>query len=236
MSVNIPLQNDFVIYGGDAEILYRSAGQYSIKTDDLVCSLSLQTGGSIKLIIDGLASVNNFSKIVCIEPYGNTLTTMTKYGANVCLDSFNMSWDPAWGDSTSLTETIDVNFNLSNEVRDHIVPIIHHYSTGRGMDFTFLNIDDDTFYDMYANGITYFENGVKEQKNTYKIVYVDRDATTECALKALNFFKDKIVAGGTIIFDDINLYDFSAVETELANNNFTLTALGMWKAAYTKGL
>lgn len=234
MSINVPISNEeFYVYGGDNAILQNAAAN-TILTDDLVCSLSLQKGGSVKIIIDELFSKNNFSKIVCVDPYGNVELTLTQYGANINSQIFGFEWDSAWGDGVSLDQEIKIQYNFSNELRDSVVPVIHNYAKTQGMDFKFLNIGDTEFYQTYQNGITYYLDNTSVTKNTYKLVYVDRDPTTNNAIEATNFFKDKLVSGGLIIYDDYTLYNFTPVDELLMENDFTLVESGDWKVVYKK--
>ena len=230
MSISIPVpRKEFFIYGGDNSALQNAASN-TVTTDDLVCSLSLQKGGSVKLIIDALSNTNNFSKIVCVDPYGDLELTLTQYGANINSQVFDFEWNPDWGNGTSMDEEIKVQFNFSDRLMENIVPLITNYATTKNMDLKFFHTSDTEFYETHENGVEY--NGV--MKNSYKLVYVDRDPTTNSALKAVNFFKDKVVAGGLIVFDDHTLFNFTSINDILLENNFSLVESGNWKVVYKK--
>lgn len=242
MMFTVPLQNTtFAIYGSDIEILERAVAN-TIHTDDLVCSLSLEKGGTVKIIIDELAKQNNESKIISIDPYGNLPINITSFAAEMTRRIFlnyipfqlNIKWDPEWGDPTSKTNVIPSQWNFSDELRDQVVPIVHNYATSKGMNFKFFNMTTDEFYDKFNDGISYPIDGNIVKKNTYKFILVDRDVTEEYAITATNFFKDKIVSGGIIVYDESTLYKFDNVHTLLVNNNFSLIESGDFKTVYKK--
>lgn len=234
MSINIPNSNDvFQTYGGgDIEILENAAANTKIGPE-LVCSIGVNKGGFVKTIVDALANTNNFSRIVCVDPYGSMEYTLTRDGANIAVTDAGLTWDESWGPNFG-EDYVQVQYNFSNEMRDSVIPVLHNYSASLGFDFKFFNMIEDQFYINYANGVSYFANNVEEVHNSYKFVFVDGHPTSNSVLKTVEFFKNRIVSDGIIAFDDCAVYDFSVVENELLNSGFTVIEKGEWKAAYKK--
>lgn len=234
MTINIPNSND-VLYtygGGDIDILERAAENTKLG-DELVCSIGVNKGGFVKIIADSLVSTNNVGKIICIDPYGNLEYTLTRDGAKLAVAYAGLIWDPNWGPNYG-EDTVQVQYNFSNEMRDSVIPVLHNYCATSGFDFKFFNMTDDQFYQSYANGVPYFINNTEQLYSSYKFVFVDGHPNVSDVLQTVEFFKDRLVSDGIIVFDDCVAYNFAVVNDFLINNGFTLLEKGEWKASYKK--
>jgi hypothetical protein len=112
---------------------------------------------------------------------------------------------------------------------------IHAYVRGKGVNFTFFNLEDTEFFKRYGTGVPVY-NQHKQILNTYSFVFYDGPHDVLSIKEELIFFIPRSVTGTVYVFDDILSYPHNEIDAYLLNNGFALLEQGAQqrKASYIK--
>lgn len=183
----------------DYELLYMAAA--SIKgIPGAVCEIGTRRGGSLRYIIDGLISVDDYNRnVVCIDPYGNI--------------------EYASGENEVIKQ------DYTNTMRNESLPNIYMYIQNRPINVVFFCLEDTEFFSRFADGVPFYQE-YKEVINQYAMVFFDGPHDTPSLIKELEFFYPRSVVGTQFVFDDVGLYPHEAIHENLVSNGFQLAQRG----------
>lgn len=174
----------------------------------MTCEIGLREGAGTGFIMDALVNGSFPYKVhVAIDPYGN-IVYARKDGR-------------------------DQRMDYTNEMRDTNIGSIYSYAMKIGVNFIFINLEDTEFFNRYNDGVPIYSDN-KHLLSEYIFVHFDGPHQYQLVLDEFLWFNDRMTAGATIVFDDINDYDHTKVEEHILLNGWELFEKMGRKASYQK--
>lgn len=193
--------------GDYAEILGRCAQFIELNNvPGLSLELGLREGGGTQYMIEQYASPRTH---IAIDPYG--------------------SLPYEWQENTIASWVYD------NQMRNHAVSSLFHMTNRTNVNFVFLNLTDQDYFDRFVDGYPTFVDGKRELIDKYAIVHLDAVHAIHAIENQINFFLPRISVNGIIVFDDVQgFYDHSTIEIQVLERGFVKHLIGSKKASYRK--
>ena len=177
--------------------------------EGLILEIGLRRGGSMKIILDHLATRETPSTVVSIDCYGQIMYSVTEDRRGI--------------------------FDYTNEMRNETLAGIYEFIRGKPINFMFYNLEDTEFFDRFADGVPLYADMGKSLVNTYGFVYIDAQHTLASVTRATRFFLNGRDMPGTIMcYDDVSSYNHDAVEELLFSRGYRQITRGAFKAVYQK--
>ena len=194
-----------------------------------VVEIGTRTGGSAKLIIDGLvANEDTDRSMFCIDPYGN----LDYFCSNLNVTAHNLQVEIK-GDPNSVEDFVPVRLDYTNEMRNTIVPSLYYYGLKRLTNFQFFCLEDAEFFKAFPDGVpTYNEHKIVVDK--YAFVFFDGPHTNEDLIREIEFFGPRSPIGTVWVFDDVWMYNHNRIEELAFSFGFEVITKGNVKASYVK--
>jgi hypothetical protein len=102
-------------------------------------------------------------------------------------------------------------------------------------DLLFMPMEDEEFFLRFEHGVPVYGGGEKRVENQYRLAHIDGPHTYIAAVSAGEFFANRLVAGGVLVFDNINYYDHGKVHEVLSSlHDMELLHVGESKALHRK--
>lgn len=177
------------------------------RVGDLFCEIGLDSGIGTHYI---LRELKNPVTHVMIDPYG--------------------SIPYVWGEGKIATHD-----DYSNSIRnDTLQELFKMYGSSHNL--IFLNLTDEEFFKRFSDGVPVYSEHNQTIKNEYAFVMIDGPHDYNSCFSEFEFFKNRILKDGIIMFDDYNLYEhFPKLDDHIKNNGFEFAERGGWaKAIYRK--
>lgn len=214
---------------GEYDILYRAVKEIK-DTQGAVVEIGTRRGGSAVIIIDALKESGNTNRsMFCIDPYGNIDYECTN--KSISLHNPHIKFE---GDPESLTETVKIKYDYSNNMRNRIIPSLYYYAYDAGLNFNFFCLEDTEFFNRYSDGVPVY-NEVKDIINEYAFVFFDGPHTNDAIKTELDFFLERSVPGSVFVFDDIWMMDHDRiVEERIFGLGWKTLEKGKIKASYVR--
>ena len=176
--------------------------------EGLTCEIGVREGGSTKLILETLKKTNQSKIHIAIDPFGNI-----EY----------RHWETA-------VHRLDYTNSMKNKMLMHLYSYCHENK----MEVLFFPMEDTEFFKRFSDGIPVY-NEYKQIINDYSLVFFDGPHTTELVKNEFDFFKNKIVKYGYIVFDDIDQYPHMLnLDRYITENGFEKVQQTLCKISYIK--
>jgi hypothetical protein len=179
--------------------------------DGLIIEIGLRRGGSMKIILDYLATLQTPSTVVSLDCYGQIMYSVTENDRGI--------------------------FDYTNDMRNETLAGIYDYIRGKPINFMFFNLEDTEFFDRFADGVPLYAEMHKTFANRYGFVFIDAQHTLASVSRATRFFLNGRDMPGTVMcFDDVSSYNHDAVEELLFARGYRKISRGTFKAVYQNAL
>jgi hypothetical protein len=192
----------------DYDLITRAIEAIPNGKEGMTCEIGLRQGGGTKYIINALSHKNLPYKVhIAIDPFGN-IVYARKDGVNR-------------------------RMNYTNEMRDTSLGFIYQYAMSKSVNFVFINLEDVEFFKRYSDGVPVYSDN-KHLLEKYIFVHFDGPHQADLVLEELLWFDERMTAGATAVFDDINDYNHDMVEEKLKELKWMLLEKTGRKASYQK--
>ena len=173
------------------------------------CEIGLRRGGGSKFIIDALVdSSQHLSKVhMAIDPYGNIDYETTDHDV--------------------------VKQDYTNTMRNEALMNLYYYTGMKNVNFYFFNLEDTEFFKRFSDGFPVY-NEHKTIVNKYSFVHFDGPHSVKILKEEISFFNERADAGAVFVFDDVELYNHSYIDSWLKEINWELYRTSQRKWAYFK--
>jgi hypothetical protein len=171
----------------DYHIITNAIKAIPANKDGLTCEIGLRKGGTSSYIMDALSKRDGVKVHVAVDPYGDIIYA-EKEGS-------------------------DLRLNYTNEMRDKYIGTVYLYAMEKGVNFVFMNMDDEEFFKRYPDGVSFYQ----EEKYTlgeYIFAHLDGPHQYEPVLNEFLWFNDRMTSGATMVFDDVESYDHIKLEED----------------------
>lgn len=215
------------------EILANAANKSkSIEQLTLTCEIGVRAGAGSKTIIENSQESGFLNRIhIGIDPFGNILYNHGDYCKCPSCTS-------GWKNSPA---------NYTNFLKQKMLKNLYGWCFDNSYEFLFFQMEDIEYFDKFQCGVpVYYHSskisddnykniiGRKKLLNDYSLVHIDGPHDYQSVLRESEFFSDRIVTGGYMVYDDIADYDHDKIESYLTLKNFSLCEKGVRKASYKK--
>lgn len=197
------------------EILYHAATQ-TIAVPGMTCEIGVRRGGASELIM--LATQQDHGALrlhVGIDPWGNL---PYPEGLNVVHHDYN---------HTMRRETLASLYGVAAEHQFNLQCFV---------------LTDTEFFKRYEDGVPVYVDGVELLHTDYAFVHFDGPHAVANLQEEIAFFAPRTPIGGYWVFDDIGMYDHSAIDRlvlmcgfERNDHPLPFSRPSQRKAAYRKG-
>lgn len=202
------IEPDFGTDGEDYEVLM--AGVVGcIAANGLVLEVGTRLGGGLATIVNVLLQTEQSRPVVSVDPYGG------------------LPYDAA---DDRIGETLDYTNSMMHDAMSNI----HLACVGTGVDFTFINLTDTDFMDLYRDGVPIYQGGERRVWNEYALVHFDGPHSTYAVMQEAAFFNARTGVESVFVFDDVASYDHDSVERYLFNRGWTSLSESASKMAYKR--
>jgi len=199
---------DFGTDGEDYEVLL--AGTLGCAAaNGIVLELGTRLGGGIANIVQALLASNQSRPVVSVDPYGG------------------LPYDAA-------DDRIGEELDYTNSMMHDAMSNIHLACRTTGVDFTFINLTDTDFMDLYRDGVPVYQGGERTVWNEYALVHFDGPHSTVAVMAEAAFFNDRAGLESVFVFDDVESYAHDDVERFLFNRGWTSIRESKSKMAYKR--
>jgi len=191
------------------EIITRAIEAIPAHKEGLTCEIGLRRGYGSKVIMDALAKrVSPERTHVAIDPYGN------------------IEYAPSEGVITRLDYT--------NTMRDETIGLCYKYAGALGVNFIFMNLTDEQFFNRYKDGVPIYKES-EYILNKYIFAHLDGPHHLNLLINEFNWFNDRMYSGATLVIDDIDYFDIDALHNVIgATRKWHLLDYSRKKIAYQK--
>jgi hypothetical protein len=172
----------------------------------LTCEIGVRTGGSAKLIFDGLSEGRTH---IGIDPYGG-LPYKFDDGAEGIVDFTN------------------------ERCRNPSLPKIYECAFSAGINFVFMNMTSAQFMSRFADGVPVYKNGYELLLNVYAMVFFDGLHTTDNVMAETMFFSRRATSGAVFVYDDHDAYDHERIDAYLRSQSWSMVDSTNRKISYKK--
>jgi len=186
-----------------------------IKTlNGFTCEIGCYKGGSSLLIMETLLNNQDKKVHLGIDPYGNI---------DYC------HWE----------NKVDKGIrNYTNFVKNEMLSDLYTWCVENEMEFKFFNLEDVEFFKRYDDGVPIYDrkyNGNKIILNDYALVFFDGPHSSELIKVEIDFFHNRILKKGFMVFDDIHQYNhMETLNQYIINLGFGIYEKGECKISYIK--
>ena len=150
-------------------------------SDPLTCEIGVRLGMGSEVILKSLKDKNHWH--IGIDPYGDiNYNHFDKDSTIKHIDGQN----PTYPNDMKLTLLQSLDFS----------------------NFNLFQMSDDDFMARFYDGVPIYNQGKKEIKNAYDLVFLDGPHKTIDVLKELVFFGERLTVDGFIILDDYESFKF----------------------------
>ena len=150
-------------------------------SDPLTCEIGVRLGMGSEVILQSLKDKNHWH--IGIDPYGDiNYDHFDKDSTIKHIDGQN----PTYPNDMKLTLLKSLNFS----------------------NFNLFQMSDDDFMARFYDGVPIYNQGKKQIKNKYDLVFLDGPHKTIDVLKELVFFGERLTMNGFIILDDYESFKF----------------------------
>ena len=150
-------------------------------SDPLTCEIGVRLGMGSEVILQSLKDKNHWH--IGIDPYGDiNYDHFDKDSTIKHIDGQN----PTYPNDMKLTLLQSLNFS----------------------NFNLFQMSDDDFMARFYDGVPIYNQGKKQIKNEYDLVFLDGPHKTIDVLKELIFFGERLAMDGFIILDDYESFKF----------------------------
>ena len=175
----------------------------------MTCEIGLRRGGGTGFIMDALSEGKFPYKVhVAVDPYG----------------------DISYAKRDS---ALDTHMDYTNNMRDESIGHIYSYAMKLCVNFIFINLEDNEFFNRYGDGIPIYSSN-KYILSEYIFVHLDGPHQYDIVYNEFLWFNDRMTKGATMVFDDINYYDHDRIEIYILDNGWKLLEKTDHKASYQK--
>lgn len=188
--------------------LLREAVQMAPNGYYLATEIGVREGGSTQMIMEELAAKKFRGMLTLIDHYGGM---------------------PQWHSDQHC-----VVLDYTNEMRNRAMSSIYQLANHHKINFQFFNLSDDDFFEHFPDGVPIYSGGVRLLVNEYCFAHLDGPHHVELVEKEAAFFAPRMVKGGVIVVDDINLFDFGRFCLFAASQQLALVKNGDIKAVFVK--
>jgi hypothetical protein len=196
--------------GNDYEVLARAAARVK-GVPGLVLEIGTRRGGSAKIMVDALQSVQDFGRtFILLDPYGN----------------IPYNYNPS-------SNQLAVRLDYTNQMRAETIPELLRYGWERQTNMMFLNLEDTEYMARFSDYFPVYSE-VKYRENKYALVYYDGPHDVTSILKQTQFFADRSWSGTRYVYDDHAWYDHGIINEYLAKHNFECVELVGQKVSYVR--
>ena len=192
----------------DYHVIYNAVNAIPAALRGLSCEVGLRMGEGTKWAVDALQHRKGHKVHVGVDPYGN----------------LPYEW----------MEHRIVTLDYYNTMRDNIIGEIYQYCGQRGVNFIFLNMTDEQFFDRFRDGIPFYDGGEELFYQKYIFVHFDGPHQFVSLKKEFAWFNDRMEPGATCVFDDITFYDFEKMHPLVKASGWATIELTSKKIAYQK--
>jgi|688.fasta_scaffold00051_82 hypothetical protein len=192
---------------GDYELL-REAVQLAPNGYYLATEIGVREGGSTQMIMEELAAKKFRGMLTLIDHYGGM---------------------PQWHSDTEC-----VVLDYTNEMRNRAMSSIYQLANHHKINFQFFNLADDDFFAFFPDGVPIYSGGVRMLVNEYCFAHLDGPHRVELVEKEAAFFAPRMVRGGVIVTDDIQLFNFKQFTKFAKTIGLELVKKGGLKAVFQK--
>lgn len=201
-----------------AKLLYADSKEYEVLEDaarrivnvpGLSLEIGVRTGGSTKKIMDVFMATGQADRThIGVDPYGNI--EYTHY------------------------ENVTGRIGYTNQMRNLTFQSLYEYCSKFNLDVRIILLEDTEFFKRFADGLPVYKD-VKTIINQYALVFFDGPHCVESVKAEFDFFKDRVVAGSMLVFDDIDQYPhMEKLHNYILAFGFKEVMKGIGKISYVK--
>jgi hypothetical protein len=174
----------------------------------LATEIGVREGGSTQMIMEELAAKKFRGMLTLIDHYGGM---------------------PQWHSDQHC-----VVLDYTNEMRNRAMSSIYQLANHHKVNFQFFNLADDDFFEHFSDGVPVYSGGVRLLVNEYCFAHLDGPHHVELVEKEAAFFAERMVKGGVIVTDDIQLFNFTRFVEFASTQGLELVSRGDIKAVFQK--
>lgn len=174
----------------------------------LAAEIGVREGGSSQMLMQELQAKKFRGMFVLIDHYGGM---------------------PQWHSDQHC-----VVLDYDNQMRNRALAMLYLLATKHAVNFQFFNLSDEDFFEHFPNGVPIYSGGVRMEVNQYCFAHLDGPHHVELVEKEAHWFGERMVKGGIIVTDDIQLFDFERFVQFAASHGLELVKRGDIKAIFRK--
>ncbi len=174
----------------------------------LATEIGVREGGSTQMIMEELEAKRFKGMLTLIDHYGGM---------------------PQWH-----SDQLQVVLDYTNEMRNRAMSRIYQLADKHKVNFQFFNLSDEDFFEHFKDGVPIYTGGVRMLVNQYCFAHLDGPHHVELVEKEAQWFAERMVKGGIVVTDDVDLFDFERFLVFANSFGLELVRKGDVKAIFRK--
>jgi len=197
-------------FGGDSSDYHvlEESTEHIKDLPGMTCEIGLREGAGTKAILDGLLKRNKRKPHIVIDRYGHLEYQYLQHDL--------------------------VAYDYSNQMRDRTLLNLFAFTYQMELNVIFFCMDDEEFFKRFADGVPIYDQKKKRIETQYCLVHLDGPHWEELIRAEIEWFNDRMMNGGVIVVDDVNLKDYNKIHDRLIELNFCEIISSPKKKAYQK--